>query len=404
MASSPTVIFPVFMFIVFFLSIASAKRHLPQKYFNVLDYGAIADGKSENSPAFLKAWEDACRYPGKSRVLIPKGTFKIWSTTFLGPCRGPIAFVIKGVVKAPTNPGEFMNMNTWLGFRYVDRLSVNGGGYLDGQGLAAWPYNDCSTNPNCSPLPVTLRFDFVTMAKINHLRSINSKNTHINLFACHNVNISRIRLTSPGDSPNTDGIRIGASTHIKISTSVIQTGDDCVAMVTGSKNILVRKVTCGPGHGISIGSLGRSRGDFVSDVKVINCTFIGTQNGVRIKTWAAGSVPGTVSNVFFGYISMQNVNNPILIDQTYCPGLSHCSDFGEQSSLVKIKGVTFYNIWGTSSSKVAVALECSAREPCQNIILNKINLRYHGRGGPAISECSNVIGRSYGRQYPPSCV
>ncbi|RAL51619.1 hypothetical protein DM860_018159 [Cuscuta australis] len=367
--------------------------------------GGVADGVSENSPAFLRAWEDACRHPGKSRVIVPKGTFKIWSTTFVGPCLGPISFVIEGVLRAPTHPSEFRS-DTWLGFRYVDRLSVKGGGYLDGQGHAAWPFNDCSTNPNCFPLPVSLRLDFVRKARINHLRSINSKNTHFSLFACDKIQISRVRLTAPGDSPNTDGIRIGASTNVKISHATIQTGDDCVSIITGSNNIRVNDVTCGPGHGISIGSLGKSQGDFVSDVQVTNCTFLGTQNGVRIKTWAADSMSSTVSNIFFGYIAMQNVNNPIIIDQVYCPGqLPDCYTLGKSLSRVEIKDVTFYNIWGTSASKVALALKCSALVPCQDIVLNKIDLSYNGQeGGPAISDCSNVNGKSYGKQFPNGCL
>ncbi|CAH9148353.1 unnamed protein product [Cuscuta epithymum] len=404
--TAPNVVFSsVFCIIMLILLTATCGKnhHLPPKNFNVLDYGAVADGESENSPAFLRAWEEGCGYPGKSRVIVPKGTFKIWSTTFVGPCKGPITFVIKGILKAPTHPSEFQS-DTWLGFRYVDRLSVKGGGYLEGQGHAAWSYNDCSTNPNCSPLPVSLRFDFVTNSRINHLRSINSKNTHISLFACDKIRISRVRITAPENSPNTDGIRIGESTNVKITESVIQTGDDCVSIITGSENILVQDVTCGPGHGISIGSLGKSRGDFVSDVKVTNCTFIGTQNGVRIKTWAADSLSSSVSNIFFGYIAMQNVNNPIIIDQIYCPNmLPACASLGKSSSKVQIKDVTFYNIWGTSSSKAAIALKCSAVVPCRNIILNKINLSYHGRDGPAISDCSNVEGRSYGTQLPNGC-
>ncbi|KAM3395837.1 exopolygalacturonase [Capsicum galapagoense] len=399
MVSLASAVFGV-CFLVFF-SIGNAK-YSTMKYFNVKDYGAVADEKTDNSQAFMKAWYDACHWEGGGVVYIPHGTYYLKQVSFVGPCWSFMRFIIKGVLKAPTNPSLF-NKNTWIGFRYIDGLVVKGGGYLDGQGASAWPYNDCSKNPKCMTLPVSMRFDFVKNSRIHHLRSINSKNSHITLFACHNINISYIRLTAPDESPNTDGIKIGVSTNIKISRTVIQTGDDCIAMVTGSKNIDISDVTCGPGHGISIGSLGGSPGEIVTGIKVRNCTFIGSQNGVRIKTWAPSSA-SVASDIYFGGIYMEHVYNPILIDQQYCPNPSSCSDLAQDNSKVQISNVTFSNIWGISKSKVAVTLKCSKLVPCKNVQLDNINLKYHGRGGPATSSCLNVIGDSYGRQSPPSCL
>lgn len=164
-----------------------------------------------------------------------------------------------------------------------------------------------------------MRLDFVTNSRISHIKSINSKNGHFNLFACNNVNISNIRISAPENSPNTDGIRIGASNQIKIRDSIISTGDDCISMIAGSRDILVQGVFCGPGHGFSIGSLGGSSNEqHVSGIVIQNSTLRGTQNGLRIKTWAP-SPPSIASDVVFDDIIMENVNNPIFIDQQYCP-------------------------------------------------------------------------------------
>ena len=133
----------------------------------------------------------------------------------------------------------------------------------------------------------SLRFDFVTNSRITHLTSINSKNAHVNVFACKDMKFDQIHIIAPKDSPNTDGIHIGSFNNVQILDSTIATGDDCVSMSPSSKNINIRNVTCGPGHGISVGSLGGgpNEGDF-SGLTVTNCTFIGTQNGLRVKTWA----------------------------------------------------------------------------------------------------------------------
>ncbi|KAL3534947.1 hypothetical protein ACH5RR_003408 [Cinchona calisaya] len=389
--------FEIVIVLIFLRSAADASTYLAPKIFNVLNYGARADGNTDNSQAFLRAWNDACQWKGRSRVLIPWGTYMLHSVTFVGPCNGEMTFLIKGTLKAPTIPALFFT-NTWIGFRYVDNLTVKGGGYLDGQGASAWRYNDCFRNTRCLPLPISLRFDFIRYSKIQYLRSINSKNAHINLFACNNINISYVRLTAPENSPNTDGIHIGASTNIKISRVNIGTGDDCISMVSGSQNIDISDVFCGPGHGISIGSLGRGfEKQYVMGISVVNTTFRNTQNGVRIKTWSPSS-SSLASNISYQNIIMENVNNPIIIDQKYCP---FCPPMvGQSVSQVQIRDVKFRNIWGTSSSKVAISLQCSMLVPCRNVELVDIDLVYQGQGGPATASCSNVIGNSYGKLVP----
>lgn len=158
---------------------------------------------------------------------------------------------------------------------------------------------------------------------MQNILSLNSKSTHFNIFACENMNISRVKLSAPSDSPNTDGIHIGSSSNIKISNSVIGTGDDCVSMVSGSQFIDINGVSCGPGHGISIGSLGRSHAhEYVKGITVRNCSFIGSDNGIRIKTWSP-SLYSVASGFVFEDIIMKNSRNPIIIDQQYCPS-SHC--------------------------------------------------------------------------------
>ncbi|KAK4484507.1 hypothetical protein RD792_007090 [Penstemon davidsonii] len=392
--------FGTLVLLLFSLSIVYVNGALPPRTFDVRMYGAVADGKTDNTKAFLKTWEDACEYGGRSRFWIPRGTFLLGSISFEGSCKGSMTFLIKGTLKATTDPQQFFT-DTWIGFRYLDKLTVKGGGYLDGQGAAAWPYNDCRRNSNCRTLPTTLRFDFVTNSTVNNIKSVNSKNSHINIFACHNMIISNIRLTAPANSPNTDGIHIGTSNKIKISRAVIATGDDCISMVSGSRNIDIDNVACGPGHGISIGSLGRSHAsEFVSGISVTNSIFIGSDNGVRIKTMAP-SLHSKASGLTFQNLFMRNVSNPIVIDQQYCP-YEGCRV--QSSSAVQIQDVTFRNIMGISRTQIAVNLQCSGALPCKNVKLINIDLGYHGRGGKAKSLCSNVIGYSYGKQIPGGCI
>jgi galacturan 1,4-alpha-galacturonidase len=172
-----------------------------------------------------------------------------------------------------------------------------------------------------------MTFYFVTNGFVHHLSSINSKGGHFKMFACENMTFMKVKISAPGDSPNTDGIKVANSSGVSIRSSNIGTGDDCIAMISGSKNVLISDVFCGPGHGISVGSLGRNDGEEdVENINVRNCTLSGTTNGLRIKTWALPlSKPLKASNFMYEDIMMNNVDNPIIIDQEYCPSRT-CSN------------------------------------------------------------------------------
>ncbi|GFY91275.1 pectin lyase-like superfamily protein [Actinidia rufa] len=164
-------------------------------------------------------------------------------------------------------------------------------------------------------------------------------------------------------------------------------------------NLWVENVACGPGHGISIGSLGKDfREPGVQNVTVKTVTFTGAQNGVRIKTWGRPS-NGFVRGVLFQHIDMVNVKNPILIDQNYCPSNKGCPG---QASGVKISDVTYLDIHGTSATKIAVKFECSQAHPCSGIRLEDVKLTY--KNEPAHASCANADGTASGFVEPTSCL
>ncbi|KAK9162405.1 hypothetical protein Syun_003307 [Stephania yunnanensis] len=378
---------PLFFFILYLAWAAIVDAST----FNILDFGGKSDGKTDNAKAIKSAWVKACSSQGKNNVLIPKGTYLSGPVLLEGKCNGPITFQLQGLIKAPVD----VNSYTWFSFSRVDQLTVTGGGAFDGQGQKAWANNNCDKDPNCK-LPISVRFDFVTNSVVQGISSINSKAFHINVLGCKDLKFISVRISAPANSRNTDGIHIGESTGISVAHSTIGTGDDCISLGPGNSDINIFDVQCGPGHGISIGSLGKYKNEEpVRGVVVQHCTLTGTDNGVRIKTWPDSPKQGIATNLTFDDIIMKNVLNPIIIDQQYCPWGS-CNQ--KRSSLIQISKVKFNNIRGTSASPVAISIVCSKTFPCQDVELSEINLKHNG--GDTSSITSNVDPRVSGQIFP----
>ncbi|KAL6541259.1 hypothetical protein OROHE_010967 [Orobanche hederae] len=380
--------------LVFFLCVNSV--HCRNKIFTVTNYGAVADGEIDNSKAFSSAWKEACETDG-GEVLVPYGTYLVSGANFQGPCNGETFFQNNGIIKA--TPGSHYQP-FWISFYEMDGLTLYGRGTFDGHGASAWPLKKLC-NDQCGNRPTSIKIAKVNNLNIRGISSLNSKQFHFHIFMCDNVIVNNVNIRAPGNSPNTDGIHVGKCNNVSITNSRISTGDDCISIGDGSENINIESVFCGPGHGISIGSLGKYQNEEdVRGISVRRCTLINTMNGLRIKTWAPSSVSSTVSDVTFEDINVKNVQNPIIINQYYCPE-SACSH--ERDSDIKINGVKFINIKGTSASPVAVNLQCSKSQPCQNLEFHGIDLTMNGgQSTAAICSSANLEFVGYG-EVPSSC-
>jgi len=126
------------------------------------------------------------------------------------------------------------------------------------------------------------------------------------------LTIQRVKVRAPFNAPNTDAIDPGPGTNFLIRDCDIDTGDDDIVIKSGGTNILIENNTIKHGHGISIGS---ETTDGVNTMLVRNCTFDGTDNGIRIKSMRGAG--GLVQNVRYENIRMQGVGNAIILQLDY---------------------------------------------------------------------------------------
>ncbi|URD84394.1 hypothetical protein MUK42_02293 [Musa troglodytarum] len=375
---------------------------------NVLSFGAVGDGVSDDTDAFKSAWDSACE-EGPGVVLVPQGyAFKIRSTIFAGPCHGELTLQVDGTIMPPDGPDAWPQRTSrrqWLVFYRANGLTLQGGGLFDGKGAKWW---DLPANPTregttqlCPDPAIALSFFMSSNLAVRGIRIHNSPQFHFRFDNCRNVTVDAISINSPALSPNTDGIHVENSVDVGIYNSVISSGDDCVSIGAGSTNIHVRNLTCGPSHGISIGSLGKQNTRAcVTNVTVKDSVIKHSDNGVRIKTWQGGS--GSVSWVSFENIRMDTVRNPIIINQYYCL-TKVCKN---QTSAVYVSDVSYAGIKGSYDTRSPpIHFGCSDAIPCTNITLTDVELL--PAQGDAIADpfCWNVYGESQTLTIPPvSCL
>ncbi|GFP87771.1 polygalacturonase [Phtheirospermum japonicum] len=370
-----------------------AKHNGDQLVLNVDDFGAKADGESDNFQAFKKAWEKACNSLESTKILVPGGKiYYVKHINFTGPCRSSIAMEIQGTIRSFPQMYDIPR-RLWIKFEDVRNIDVIGGGTIDGNGEVWWK-NSCKIKKTKA-----LTFNNCTNLRVSTLKLVNAQQMHVNFQDCNGVEASKLLVVAPEQSPNTDGIHITRTLNINILDSVVKTGDDCISIVNGSRNVGVRNIVCGPGHGISIGSLGEDNTEnHVSDILVKGVMLTGTTNGVRIKTWQGGS--GIARNIEFEDIEMRNVSNPIIINQNYCDKNKKCQ---RQASAVQVENVIYRNIRGTSASKVAINFNCSDSVPCRNVVVDNVKLSGQAKGEKVEALCSNLAMLSAKLNSAPTC-
>ncbi|CAK8536706.1 unnamed protein product [Lathyrus sativus] len=136
-------------------------------------YGAIGDGYTDDSEAFIKAWQDVCGSQVTPTLIIPNNkTFFLQPLIFQGPCKcATIKVWLGGTIIAPKNMEDWKWAEdkelAWIRFEDIYGLTVNGGGQINGQGAPWWKeYPD-----NESKRPFAIKFigcEKITISNLTH--------------------------------------------------------------------------------------------------------------------------------------------------------------------------------------------------------------------------------------------
>lgn len=102
-----------------------------------------------------------------------------------------------------------------------------------------------------------------------------------------NIQIRSLSSNASAPAANSDGWDIYRSSHVTITDSTVDNGDDCVSFKPNSTYITVTNMDCNGSHGISVGSLGQYYGqtDIVANVFVRNISMANGERGEDQGVW-----------------------------------------------------------------------------------------------------------------------
>lgn len=173
-------------------------------------------------------------------------------------------------------------------------------------------------------------YDFYrpVMVSIRHCKNVllegvtfmNSPAWNIHPLFTENLTVRSISISNPYYAQNGDGIDVESCKNVHIHDSVFETGDDAICIKSGKgadarkiegpcENIYIHNCLVNEGHGGFVIGSEMSRG--VRNILVEDCTFIGTDVGVRMKS--AMGRGGVIENIEVNNIDMSDIKEEAVI-------------------------------------------------------------------------------------------
>jgi polygalacturonase len=319
--------------------------------FNVKSYGAIGDGKTDDTLAIRKASIALKANKGGTLYFPAGGTYLTGSMNLTS---NTDFFVEKGATVLGTMHGDdwplLSAMEIWPQFGHgsdctpgtepcrlmhqaflfswnTENITFRGKGTVDGNANHNTWWK-CAKNlqlPPCNGYsrPHLMMMSSVQTVSIKDLTFQNSPDWTLHFPSTRGLHISNIVVKNPEDSPNTDGIDLDCTQGAVIENSFFSVGDDAIAIKSGidyfgrlynkpSRDIIYRNNVIEAGHGISIGS---ETSGGIYNVTFENIQMKNTDRGPRIKSCRGRG--GTVQDIVYRNITGQDVQTAVSIDLDY---------------------------------------------------------------------------------------
>ena len=362
--------------------------------YNILDYGAVADGHTNCASAIQQAIDDASAKGG--RVVIPAGRFLSGTITL----KSNIEFHLAGGAVlisslAPSDILDFAALFTddnretgWDGGCFLfachaKDITISGNGILYGQGDQVFFDDDTDGGFHESPLNVTSfrpRLTFFEDVENLTIRDITIKDAAfwtLHMAGCRHVIVSGVRILNDLRGANNDGIDPDSCKDVIITNCIVRTGDDAI-VVKSTKPMAERYGSCeniaisdcilySHDSALKIGT--ETHGD-IRNLVMGNCVIqdcscgigIWVRDGAVIENIHIHHITGSVRKYADAYrengpAMWWGNGEPIFINATY----RNRTRMDAMTPIGSIRNITFDHIYMKAESSIFLAGEESAR-------------------------------------------
>ena len=152
----------------------------------------------------------------------------------------------------------------------------------------------------------------------------NSPNWCLHPLSCESLTLNDVKVFNPWYSQNGDALDVESCKNVLITNCFFDAGDDAICLKSGKdkdgrrrgepcENVIVKNNTVLHGHGGFV--IGSEMSGGVKNVYVSECSFIGTDVGLRFKSVRGRG--GVVENIYINHINMIDIPNDALIADLY---------------------------------------------------------------------------------------
>lgn len=227
---------------------------------------------------------------------------------------------------------------------------------------------------------------------------------------CEQLTVRNIFVKNPWYAQNGDGIDVESCKNVLIENSVFDVGDDALCMKSGrdaegrkrgmpTENVIIRGCTVYAAHGGFV--IGSEMSGGARNMYVSNCTFIGTDIGLRFKTTRGRG--GVVENIFIKDIYMKDIPAEAILFDMYYMAKDPVALAGEKRELPRVeakpvdettpvfRNFHISNVYCSGAEK-GIFLRGVPEMHVQNIVLE--NMVLQADKGIDVQEASNITFRN----------